>query len=418
MNVLMLSKDGDGLSIAHQLVKEGHKVRLFIQNRQYKWVGQGILDRVDSWRPSMDWAELVLGDMVGFGSLEKTMRRFGVPALGFSEIADRLELDRAFGLDTLEAAGAKIPETFRYASPKEAQTHIVDWQEPGFVIKPSGNIETGKTYVCRDPETFAWALETLPNDRLVVQKIVEGTEVSCEGWWNGRDWLDPFNITFEEKRFLERGRGPNTGCQGNLVRSVEGKAKIVQESVALLAPFLRENAYRGPIDLNCIVNDAGVYALEITSRFGYDAFEAVMEMMRGSVLDFLFELAVGVRRDMDIRGNWGAAVRVSVPPWPHSEPAEEDRGKPILGLSEENLKHIYLTDVYKDGDIYRSAAGDGVLLKVVARGQTISQAVGRTARTLGNLSILDAQYRGDIGVRAEADFEKLKQMNYIGETKE
>ena len=36
-----------------------------------------------------------------------------------------------------------------------------------------------------------------------------------------------------------------------------------------MEPTLAEEGYVGYIDLNCIVNNNGIYPLEFTSRFGY-----------------------------------------------------------------------------------------------------------------------------------------------------
>lgn len=414
VRILMLSQSGDGLGLAHRLVSEGHKVDVFIRESQYKKAGIGIVDRIPSWRPHLAKADLVVVDMVGFGNYEETIRKAKKPLIGCSPLMDIAELDRQRGISLFNKFGIDIPETFSFKSPKQARDILKLWKSPGYVIKPSGNISTAKTCVARSPDIYEHALGLLEDEQhLIVQRIVEGVEVSTEGWWNGRSWVFPFNHTFEEKRLMNEGLGPNTGCMGNVVVAARKVNKLAGATVLKLEPFLKQTTYRGPIDVNAIVTADKVYALEITARFGYDALEALMEGLQEPVTDLIFETAIGVKKEMRITSGYMIAVRLSVPPWPHDEPALEDAGQPLLGLNEHNLKHVYLTDVYKEGEKYFYAAGDGAVLKATADGVSVREARRRVYRTLAGLEISGKQYRTDIGQRVEGDMEKLKAWGWL-----
>lgn len=415
MKILLLSEEGDGFGIAHQLSKEGNQVSIWVKNRRYKkgLVGFDGIEHVDSWRPHVAGVDLVICDMVGMGSFEPTLRRMGRPMLGCSQFADRIELDRSAGMQLLEESEIGLPPTWSFDSKEQAMELIGLFEPPGFVIKPSNNESTAKTTVARDRETFIWALMRLEDNKpLIIQKIVEGVEVSCEGWFNGRNWITPFNITFEEKRFLSGNLGPNTGCMGNVVYAVDGDWKIVQETVMKLTPILKEQGYRGPIDINSIINEDGVFALEITPRFGYDAIEALMEGLQMPTTDFLFETAAGVLSSIEPLSDWMIAVRASIPPYPHSAPEDEDK-RPITGINDQNIKHIQFTDIQKDEDGFFSADGDGVLMKVTARGKDIKMARDRVYSTLRGIKVQDLQYRKDIGARVPGDAAKLKDLGYL-----
>ena len=414
MRILIISKDGDGLGIAHRMEMEGHSVSMYIQDPRFKLAGRGLIRRVQSWRPELASADLVLCDMVGFGRHERLLRRFGVPTLGCSAVADLLELDRGKSMELFQRVGMTLPETLTCNSPSEARLLLRDWEPPGYVLKPFNNQSTAKTLVVRDPDIMEWALSQYgPGDKLLVQRIVDGVEVSTEGWFNGRAWVKPFNHTFEEKRFLPGGLGPNTGCMGNVVVPA-GMNRLVEETVLRLGPFLKKIGYRGPVDVNSIVNEMGAHVLEITPRFGYDAIEALAEGLREPLADFLFDMATGIKTYMDLpMTDKMIAVRLSLPPWPGGQPQAAQAGMPIKGLNAQNLKHIYLTDVMREGDEYKWAAGDGVLMKVTARGRTVDEARRRAYRTIGNLTIQDVQYRKDIGAHVDGDVERLKAWGYM-----
>lgn len=413
MKVLILSKEGDGLGLAQRVADEGHSVRMFIQNKQYAKAGQGLISRVESWRPHIGWSDLVVADMAGFGIYEDTVKRFGKPSLGVSRVADQIELERGKGIELMTKVGIQVPETLTFDTPKAARDVLKMWEPPGWVLKPDGNISTAKTIVCRTPAVYEHALSLYSADQsLIAQRIVEGVEVSTEGWFNGRSWIEPFNHTFEEKRFMEGGLGPNTGCMGNVVLALKRRTKLVDEGLGRLEPALRKMGYRGPVDLNSIVNDEGVWGLELTPRLGYDAIEALMEGLKEPISDVLFETAVGVKREMDISLDYMIAVRASVRPWPHDDPAEEERDLPIEGINDENLRHLFLTDVYREGDDYRYAAGDGVVFKATARGRSVQEARQRVYRTVEAVEVLDKQYRRDIGTRVPTDAERLSELGY------
>lgn len=414
MRFLFLSESGDGLGIAHQLTKEGHKVDYFIKERGYERAGKGIVNLVNSWRPKVAGADLVVCDMVGFGLQGDLIRKMGKPILACDKVMDLLELDRSKGMEVFKTLGIKTPETFSFSNAEEAKSLLATWEQPGYVVKPSGNQATAATVVCRDKETFAFALEQVGKaDGLIVQKIIEGVEISTEGWWNGRDWIEPFNHTFEEKRFLEGDLGPNTGCMGNVVIGARRRNRLIRETVEKLTPFLKRTSYRGPVDINCIVNETGAYALEITARFGYDAIEALMEGLNEPIADVLFEVGMGVKKEFDLTTEFMIAGRLSVPPWPHADESGEKKGLPILGINEKNLKHIYLSDAYREGNNYYYAASDGVVLKATARGVSVREAQRRMLRTLGNIKVSDKQYRRDIGDRVDSAMSRLKDWRYI-----
>lgn len=415
MRILILSKTGDALGIAHRMVMEGNEVKMYIQDRKYARSGVGLVTRVASWRPHVLRSDLVICDMVGFGQYEKSLEKFGKPVLMCNKFADMAELDRGKGLDLFRKHGIEVPETMEFTSPKEALDAIEElWEDPGYVLKPFGNIDTGKTYVVRNLEDAEWALTTYKDEQeLLVQKIVEGVEVSTEGWYNGREWIG-FNHTFEEKNLFPGGVGRNTGCMGNVVIPASDSSRLVRETVIKLEPWLKKVRYRGPVDVNCIVTPLTAYALEPTLRLGYDAIEALTEGLTEPLGNFLFEVALGIRKEVPLRSGMFMAVRISVPPWPMAEPKEEDAGRPLHGISEEALRHVFLTDIMRDNNgnfVY--AAGDGVVFKVTAYGKDVKETKSRVERSLEKTHMHDMQYRTDIGDRVRGDLAQLKEWGWV-----
>jgi len=300
------------------------------------------------------------------------------------------------------------------------------WQT-GWVIKPNGNKAASKTLVVKDQPAWSDCLSRLsPDSSGIVQRIVDGIEVSTEGWFNGSTFLAPFNHTFEEKRFLTGGLGANTGCMGNVVLAADLRGDaLAHATVARLSGFLGQIGYRGPLDINCIVNEEGAFALEATSRMGYDAVEALAEGLSVPLSDFLYEVAAGTATACPLSDQTCIAVRLSVPPWPVRQPDRDDHGELVEGIDEDTLHHLFLTDLYKDNEGYKTAAGDGVLLKATAKGPArrledddlqddyTYYARSRVYRLLDKIKVTSKQYRTDIGSRVNKDMAKLKAWGWV-----
>jgi phosphoribosylamine--glycine ligase len=431
VNVLLVSKDGGGMGVAQRMALEGHDVAVHIGEERSKRAGRGILTRVGKWQGAVRNADLVIADCVGFGRFEDALRQTNKPLLGFCAVLDKAELDRAAGMEMFERAGIDTPETHYYNSPGEA-AKIPDqhgW-EPGWVIKPHGNKATATTAVVKEPELWDQAIEKSPNCPGICQRLVNGIEVSTEGWFNGRDWITPFNHTFEEKRFLAGNLGVNTGCMGNVVLNAGRGDRLVQATVMKMTPLLRMLDYRGAFDINTIVNEDGAYALEATSRMGYDAVEALLEGLEEPTGEFLLRVADGTARDMPLTADTMVAVRLSIPHWPVRHPNSDDFGEPITGINDQSLKHLWLNDIYRDGDDeYKTAGADGLLLKATAIGRVergkrspdgrtykpdyTYEARRRVYRTLDRIGIAHKQYRIDIGERVNNEVAQLKKWGWL-----
>src|SRR6185312_15704729 len=105
----------------------------------------------------------------------------------------------------------------------------------------------------------------------VLQEFINGVVVSSEMWSDGTKVIRPSNHTVEVKGFLNGCKGPATGCSGNIVWAEDGLCRIVESGSARIEKLVVEEGHVGPMDLNAVVNDEGVWGLEWTPRFGYDA---------------------------------------------------------------------------------------------------------------------------------------------------
>src|SRR4029077_21283944 len=229
------------------------------------------------------------------------------------------------------------------------------------------------------------------------QDFVEGTEISTEGWFNGREFMQPWNHTIERKQLMNDGLGPSGGCAGNVVWPVWEINHVIEEGIARMAPILAEHDYIGPIDLNSVVNDEGVWGLEFTPRFGYDALPALLELIDGEIGPTIAAMARGEHPDrIALINKKAAGLRVSIPPYP-SEHFHPDEGIPIRGLTRDDRPHLYFYDVMlNDANRLVSTNAFGAIVTITGIGDGISDSFVGPMEIAKRAKIPQKQYRTDL----------------------
>src|ERR1700758_5543081 len=95
---LLICDAGDGLlDLAVRSMAEGHKVKYFLRKYDPKTrpIGDGLVERVDDWRPHMEWADIVI--LEANGAYMRDMdawRARGVRIIGGNPDSAAWELDR------------------------------------------------------------------------------------------------------------------------------------------------------------------------------------------------------------------------------------------------------------------------------------------------------------------------------------
>lgn len=415
MKALLLSKDGDGLGVAQHMAYEGAEVYVYINNDKCDNALIGLVHRIKDWQSYLGRVDFIFTDTVEMPSFIEPVEASGTHFLGFNPSVWRVEMDRVKGMELFKCAGITTPETLSF--PRPSACEVPDWED-GWVLKCCGNIGNDKTTLVTDKRLWKHSLAKLPADvPLICQRIVDGVEVSTEGWFNGERFVRPFNHTFEEKKFLTGNLGPTTGCEGNVVIQSESN-HLTKATIERVEPFLKLLGYRGPFDVNCIVNESDAHALEVTGRLGFDAIEAFCEALEVPIADFFYSIASGTAKKVPVIDQPTIAVRLSTPPYPNRAPDTSSAGEPILGIDDAALPHLYLADVQKRTNYHTTAGATGILLKATALGSVkgndyTSLARERVYRVLDKIKVPNKQYRTDIGSRVNRDIARLTDWGWL-----
>lgn len=405
--ILIVTYSGMGHWFALRMQEEGHSVDIHFTgktNDDQQYALGGLCPEPSRKEPNFSKYDLILFDLTGSPVLADRARALS-PTIGDSGFADKMENDRLMGIKMMEEVGINVPEYDVFDSVDEAK-HFVKKMKKRYVFKPFGgqDQDTASTYVGKSWEDMVKYLDKLEDlskgTAFIMQEVVEGTEVSTEGWFNGKDFY-LLNGTLEEKKFMDGGRGPNTGCSGNLVFPYDSlnPPLIFREGLGKMKEILQQVEYIGPIDLNTIVSDTKVYGLEWTPRLGYDAAPTLFHIINHSLTDFLGIIATGGIPAPEIKNPYAISIRVSIPPYPSEIKGHHPAEVPIEGLEEvkDLWRSYYLYDCcYDRGHNLCTAGINGFICTPIASGQTIPEAYDKMMSKLNKLQIPNMQYRGDL----------------------
>lgn len=411
MKFFIISEGGDSTGLALRLQDEGHEVRIWIRDDESHANCKGLLNESEDF--VVDHDTIIMTDCTGSGVLLDAYRLAGHTTLGGSAVADKLEEDREFSTQIFSECEIETPKTEYFEDWEQARS-FVETSEAKLVFKPEGDLSgVIPSYVSSDTEDMLGMLEfykaqqpaTVP--AFALQEFIEGTCVSTECWFSIDHFVRPFNHTIERKQLMNDDLGPSGGCTGNVVWGCfDEECPICEATVVKLEEFLRSVNYVGAIDVNAVVSDDGIFALEFTPRFGYDATPTLLcALLSSPVGVFLDEVARGNCEEMPLFPGFAAGVRLTIPPWP-SEKFHAGEGIPLRGIK--NFDKFYPYNVMKGGEIdFVTSGAYGIVGITLGTGETIDEAFADAYRVAKKIKLPDKQLRTDLAEVCSKDYRKL-----------
>lgn len=415
----MSSYSGYGAWFMRRLVKERHTVSYFLSKPEFAGALNGLVPKPILSKPDYANYDLSIFDLTGKerqadASIEVC------PTIGDGSLNCKLEDDRTFGIELMEAAGINVPP---YESFNDLPSGMAYIRKTGkrYVFKPSGgqDQDADTTYVSSDAADMLSYLSRadsrISGQPFILQEFIAGTEISVEGWFDGSEFY-LLNSTLEDKKFMNDNKGPNTGCAGNLVFLIKSTDKIFKEGLGKARDILSGMGFRGMIDLNTIVTEDKAYGLEWTPRFGYDASATLCRMYAGNYGEMLCAIASGNQPDHLFGAEYGASVRLSIPPYPSEIKGKHPGGIICSGLDPDR---DYLYDIQSQGSANSkdptlvTAGLSGFIAAPVITGNDPIKTFEHLEHIIKGIKIPNMQYRTDIQKSALGKLSKLKAQGWV-----
>jgi phosphoribosylamine--glycine ligase len=273
------------------------------------------------------------------------------------------------------------------------------------VVKADGLAAGKGVFVCQTQAEAeaAWARARELGDRIVVEELLEGEEVSLFALCDGVDAL-PLAPAQDFKRLLDGDEGPNTGGMGSY-SPVPALGQVEADQLVELVhrPVLRELARRGApfqglLYAGLMLTADGPRVLEFNCRFGDPETQAILPRLEGDLLTALAAAAEGSLAGIELTASPEAAVTVVLasPGYPEAP----ETGKTIAGVEAAEADGAF---VFHAGTALRGGAlvsAGGRVLAVTATGGDLAAARGNAYRAVELIDFPGAHYRRDIAEKA------------------
>ncbi len=409
-----------------RLVAEGHDVRIYIAEPLCRGTLAGLVTQTTDWRAELDWIRaagnhgiiLFENTAKSRGELQDQLRREGYWVIGGSGYGDRLENDRAFAQAILQKIGLPTCPIHRFSNRSAALEFLSE--HPGrYVLKFDAGLQTfvGELSDGRDVRAFLAGAPSHGDENFVLMRHVDGIEMGVGAYFDGDKFLQPSCLDWEHKRFFPGDLGELTYEMGTVV-TYERSSRFHALTLGRMESLLREGGYCGYINLNTIVNEAGIWPLEFTCRFGYPGYAILDPLQRTPWSDLFYAMAGRSAEKFAVKPGFSVGIVLTTPPFPYSRPAvDEPVGLPILideDLTEIDRRNIHFGEVGLHNGQLATSGAYGWTMVVTGVGHTISRAQQRAIALAKKIFIANARYRTDIGNRLIArDFQEVERLGLL-----
>ena len=332
---------------------------------------------------------------------------------GPTRAAAAIETSKAFTKSLLLRAGIPTAFASRHSDPEEAKGAAHRLGAP-VVIKASGLAAGKGVVVCGSMEEADKAIDAMLREgvlgaagaEVLVEEFMEGEELSLFAVTDGTAVL-PMLPAQDHKRLLEGDRGPNTGGMGAYAPvSTSSPSLIAQVERDILLPTLdalREHGspFTGLLYAGLMLTPDGPKVVEFNCRFGDPETQAILPLMKSSLLEPLGAVATGAGlaslRPLEWSGEAAVTTVVAAPGYP----GDPRTGDAIELPSPAPGTYIFHAGTRRDErGVLRTAGGRVVAVTAVAR--SIEAAREASAAAAASVRFPGAQFRRDIGWREAA----------------
>lgn len=432
MRFLGIGETCDLGDVYYRLQQAGHEVRVHIDEPAAHGVQGRLLQRTHHWQSELGWIQeagqdgIILFESAIHGELQDELRADGFQVIGGCAYGDRLENEREFGQETLQAIGLSIVQSHRFTNFSSA-TDFIRHTSGRYVFKLNdassqrtknyiGELDSGSDMMAfLRLQQAQWQENWLPD--FVLMEYIEGVEVGVGAFFNGEEFLRPILMDFEHKRLFPGELGELTGEMGTVV-SYRNSERIFEASLGRMQNLLREQGYCGYINLNLIANKEGLWPLEFTSRFGYPG-SIISQELHEEGWDSIFRKLL--RRDgleFATRSGFATGVVLTVPTFPYPQGyAEIGKGTPIFfkdNITPAERDRLHLAEVaMEDGQLVSSGL-TGYIGVATGIGETVEDASRRAYEVAHKVVVPNLRYRNDIGERvSNGGWQELRKLGWV-----
>jgi phosphoribosylamine--glycine ligase len=337
-------------------------------------------------------------------------RDAGIPIFGPTKAAAEIETSKSFAKQLMASAGIPTARAEIYRDARAAKRALPGFGAP-VVIKACGLAAGKGVMIAADSHEAGAAIDMMLRDgvfgdagsEILIEEFMEGEELSLFAITDGTRFTTMLPAQ-DHKRISDGDAGPNTGGMGAYAPVSIGSTDVIDRIAHdVLEPTLgalREarRTFTGLLYAGLMLTDAGPKVVEFNCRFGDPETEAILPLMRSSLLDLVGLIARGESLRGTPRMDWehGHAVTtvVAAPGYPDSPRI----GAPVMLPPERPGIAVFHAGTTRDDDGQLRSAG-GRVVAVTAVAPTLGEAQMRSREYAQSVQLDGKQLRTDIGWR-------------------
>ncbi len=333
-----------------------------------------------------------------------------IPTFGPSADAARIETSKRFAKELMVAAGVPTARASHHTDVDSARRAVVELGLP-VVIKASGLAAGKGVVVCESVAAANATIDRMLLDgalgdagsEILVEEFMEGEELSLFAVTDGERYLTMLPAQ-DHKRLFAGDAGPNTGGMGAYAPVAIGTTALVRDAAArIIEPTLaamrdRGCPFSGLLYAGLMITDEGPKVVEFNCRFGDPETEAILPLMRSSLLESFLAVATGGGLAGISSYEWETAFAVTTVIAARGYPDAPATGD-VITLPDSGGGVIAFhagTKRAQDGALVTSG---GRVLAATAVGPTFDDAQRASADYAAAVEFRGKQFRADIGWR-------------------
>lgn len=424
MKILVVGSGGREHAIARKLSESAHAPQLILApgNPGMENLGTLVPVAADDVGALVELARTETVDFVFVGpeiplalGLVDALTTAGIPALGPTQAAARLESSKAFSKELMARYGIPTAAHITFTELEPLLAHLAECPIP-VVVKASGLAAGKGAVVCMTrEEALAAARSMLGDDRsfgdagdeVVVEEFMQGEELSVFALCDGSRYV-LLPSAQDHKRLRDGDQGPNTGGMGAYSPAPCATPSVLATACqTIIEPTLRAMEaegcpYRGILYVGLMLTKQGPKVVEFNCRLGDPETQCVLPVLEADLVDLSLAALQGRLGDIHVPTPHKSAAVVVIAAEGYPGPVRKGRLVENLdkadSLPDVNVLHAG-TARDSDGRIVTSG---GRVLGVVGIGDDLSHAVERAYTGVGAIRIEGAQWRTDIASRGLA----------------
>lgn len=429
MKILLIDNSSSFLDFALRCMAEGHEVRIFMGVDKFgnrSKVGDGLLNKLTDWKPSMKWADLIMvSDNVKYINQLEKYRNEGYPIFGPNIETTNWELERGTGQRIMEEAGIEVIPSVQFSDYDKA-IEFVKKTKGRYVSKPSGDADKALSYVSKGMDDMVfmlghWKKQGRSKAPFILQEYRAGIEMAVGGWFGKSGFSKYFLENFEHKKLMNDDKGCNTGEMGTCMKYVE-HSLLADKVLKPLEGELFRQGYTGYIDVAVMIDKKGnINPLEFTTRPGWPLFQ-IQQILHPEPCEWMLDLIDG-KDTFEPDPRHATGVLMAMPDFPYSHLTKKEvTGFPVWGINDKNRYYIHPAEMMngtgpvegKEEDMLVSC-GDYVLI-CSGKGDTVDKANENAYKIVDQLVMPNSPiYRTDIGKRVIKQIPILQELGFAEE---